>query len=213
MAWVNWLAVLAPALAQALFKVAEKVLVEPMQAPATEQMKRWVQRGYKAKVDDAKVRQAIESATRAVEQETRDDYPWRRTLNQLAEPKRDELREAVVAVMLKMTSESPEQIPDTLLRALDLDVTHKPLLARFLWALRAALVKEDDNYRALVEFARGDAGYARMSEIAAVVERLASAVESMSGGTAVAGLPTAPPYVRNFAAPGMSDTPSSRGTR
>jgi hypothetical protein len=187
MDWMTILATLAPALAQALFKVAEKVLVEPLQAPAAEQVKKWVQRGYKAKADDAKLRRVIESATRAVEQEVRDNYPWQRALNRLAErgQKRNELREAVVAAMLKMTSVSPEQIPDTLLCALDLDNTHKPLLARFLWAFRAALVKDDADYRALAEFARGDAGYARLSQIVAAVEQLTAVVTPTPEGKAL----------------------------
>ena len=106
-AWLTLLAALGPAVAQALYDVSKEVVVKPLTGPAAEQVKRWVRRGYDAKVEDAKVRQAVADAAEAsglAQGVGLTDYPLQRALHRLADEGRDALRRQAVAAALVMTS-------------------------------------------------------------------------------------------------------------
>jgi len=157
--WVTLLAALGPALGKALYDVGKEV-VKPLTGPLAELVRERMLQGYNAKVGDANVREAVEAAARATgltRWEDLDAYTLRRALHHLAEEGRVELHKRTVAAALAMTRESPDQVPQELLRTLDVDERHWPDLARFLWAFRQALAQANEEYRALVELAHQDA--------------------------------------------------------
>jgi len=85
--WVTLLAALGPALGKALYDVGKEV-VKPLTGPLAERVETWARRGYDGKVDDAKVRGAVETAAKATgltEWEGLDGYTLRRALHHLAE--------------------------------------------------------------------------------------------------------------------------------
>jgi formylglycine-generating enzyme required for sulfatase activity len=173
-------ATLAPLLVAALKEVADEVVVKPLLGPATEQFKSWVD----ARVDDIKVRQAVEAAAQAAGQwEGLDERYWLKSaLHRLAEPGRAALRKSTVAAALAMTDDAAEEVPVELLRALDVLEEHRADLAHFLWAFRNGLVKDDDDahIRAMLEAIQG-----RLKDVAAGVEILASTVVETHAGPSV----------------------------
>jgi formylglycine-generating enzyme required for sulfatase activity/energy-coupling factor transporter ATP-binding protein EcfA2 len=184
MAWATVLAALGPALGKALYEVGNKVLVEPLMGPAAEQVEAWVRCGYDAKVDDAKIREAVETAGEASEFDEWENLPYQlqRAFHRLEERERDALRQSTVAAALAMRSEEPAQVPDALLKALSVDEGYRGDLARFLWAFRQALADADEGYGGLVTLTHQDAVRQRLRVIASGVERLASTVENVGDG-------------------------------
>jgi formylglycine-generating enzyme required for sulfatase activity len=171
-AWMTLLVALGPALAQALYEVGKEVVAKPLMGPATERFNAWVRRGYDAKVDDVKVRKAVETAAQASGlAEARDwaNYPLRIALDRLASRKQDVLRKQAVAAALAMTREAPEEVPDALLAALRMPEHQRPNLTRFLWAFRGALAQADENYRNLVELAHQDPVRGHLQALASTV--------------------------------------------
>lgn len=166
-----FLVALGPALAKALYEVGKELVVKPLLEPATGQLKERLLRGYRARPDDAKVIKAVEAALAATgfDQSREMAYPLQRALHNLGEGERDALRQATVAAALAMTEEVPDQVPDELLGALDVDERHRPVLARFLWAFRRALVRADEDYRALAELAHQDAAREYLRSLASTV--------------------------------------------
>ena len=131
-----------------------------------------MRRGYDARVDDARVRGAVEKAAQATglaSWEDWADYPLRAALDRLAGEGQDALREQTLAAALAMTEGIPEQIPGELLRALRVSKRHRPELARFLWAFRRALAEADEDYRALATLAHQDAGRDYLRSLASTV--------------------------------------------
>jgi len=172
--WEIVAAALAPVLAKALYDVGEEVIAKPLMGPAAERFKAWVRRGYDARVDDEQVKKAVEAAAQAsglVEVRDWERYPLRVALNMLSGrgEEQDALRKQAVATALAMTRGALEEVPDGLLESLRLRERHRSDLARFLWAFRRALVKANEDYRALVELAGAD-------ETRSLLRRLASAV-------------------------------------
>jgi len=170
--WATLLAALGPALAKALHEVGKEVAVKPLVGPAGEQFKAWVRRGYDAKVDDARVRGAVEAAAKAAgltRWEDWADYPLRAALDRLAGRGQDALRKQTLAAALAMTKDTPEQVPDELLRALRVSEGQRPDLARFLWGFRRALADADEDYRALVTLAHQDAVRSHLRTLASTV--------------------------------------------
>jgi formylglycine-generating enzyme required for sulfatase activity len=166
-----FLVALGPALAKALYEVGKEVVAKPLLEPATEHFRERVLRGYQAKVDDAKLIKAVDVALAATGFDPSQEmaYPLRRALHNLGEGERDALRKATVAAALAMTEEVPEQVPDELLGALDVDERHRSDLACFLWAFRRALVAADEDYRALAELAHQDAAREYLRSLASTV--------------------------------------------
>jgi formylglycine-generating enzyme required for sulfatase activity len=166
-----FLVALGPALAKALYEVGKEVVAKPLLEPATGQLKERLLCGYRARPDDAKVIKAVEAALAATgfDQSREMAYPLQRALHNLGEGERDTLRQATVAAALAMTEEVPEQVPDELLGALDVGERHRPVLARFLWAFRRALVAADEDYRALAELAHHDAAREYLRSLALTV--------------------------------------------
>jgi formylglycine-generating enzyme required for sulfatase activity len=148
---------LAAALGKALYEVGKEVVAKPLLEPIAEQVKARVRRGYDAKVDDAKVRQALAAAIETVglDKWEEAEYPLRGAADRLKgkEQEHEALRKQTVAAVLQMTGDAPEQVPDELLQALRVPASHRADLARFLWAFQEALVDVDEDYRALVESA------------------------------------------------------------
>jgi formylglycine-generating enzyme required for sulfatase activity len=185
--WVTLLAALGPALARALYDVGKEV-VKPLMGPATERFEAWARRRYDAKVDDARVRDAIEIAAQAAAPAEREDWahhPLISALDRLAGRGQDALRRQTLAAALAMTDDAPEQVPRELLRALRVPESRRADLAHFLWAFRRALAQADDDYRALVELAGAD-------EARALLRRLASAVTGVAGEPALRVRPVPP---------------------
>jgi len=129
--WSALLAALGPALGKALYDVGEKIVFEPLLEPAGEALKERMLRGYKARVDEARLRGAVEAAARATGQweDLGEDYRLKGALHRLAEGGRDDLRRSTVAAALAMTDEAPEQVPDELRQALHVEQRHRPDLA------------------------------------------------------------------------------------
>ena len=186
--WMTLLAALGPALAQALYDVGKEVAVKPLVGPAAERFKARVRRGYDARVDDARVCEAVETAVEATgltRWEDWADYPLRAALDRLAGRDQDALRKQTLAAALAMTEETPEQVPDELLKALRVPANRRTDLAHFLWALRRALAQADEEYRVLVELAGAD-------EARALLRRLASVVGKVDGQAVIPVLPVTP---------------------
>jgi hypothetical protein len=138
---VMLLAALGPALGKALYDVGKEV-VKSLTGPLAELVRERMLQGYNAQVDDANVRESVEAAAEATgltQWEGLDGYTLQRALHHLAEEGRDALRRRTVAAALAMTRETPDQVPDELLRALDVNERHRSDLARFLWAFRQGL--------------------------------------------------------------------------
>jgi formylglycine-generating enzyme required for sulfatase activity len=168
--WVALLAALGPALGKALYDVGKEV-VKPLTGPLAEQVEAWARRGYDAKVDGARVRKAVEAAARTTGlwEGLADHYRLTGALHRLAERGQDTLRQSTVAVALAMTEGTPEEVPDELLKALDVDAQDRPVFARFLWAFRDALAQADEECRALVELAHQDAVRDHLRSLASTV--------------------------------------------
>jgi len=184
--WVTLLAALGPALGKALYDVGKEV-VKPLTGPLAEQVEAWARRGYDARVDDAKVRKAVEAAARTTGlwEGLADHYRLKGALHRLAEPGQDTLRESTVAAALAMKEGAPEEVPDELLKALDVDAQDRPMFACFLWALRNALAQADEEYGALVELVGED-------EARALLRRMASVVRDVDGQPVIVVLPVTP---------------------
>jgi formylglycine-generating enzyme required for sulfatase activity/DNA polymerase III delta prime subunit len=164
-----------------------KEVVKPLTGPLAEQVEAWARRGYDAKVDGARVRKAVEAAARTTGlwEGLADHYRLTGALHRLAEPGQDTLRESTVAAALAMKEGAPEEVPDELLKALDVDAQDRSMFARFLWAFRNALAQADEEYRALVELAGED-------ETRALLRRLASVVRDVDGRPVILVLPVIP---------------------
>mgnify|MGYP001060558048 CR=1 FL=1 len=112
--WAALLAALGPALGKALYEAGKKVLAEPLIEPATEQLKERMLRGYRERVDDAKLRGAMESAARAAGQweELAEDYPLKRAHHYLAELSGGERQRAAIARHRQKIGPDPGQLTD-----------------------------------------------------------------------------------------------------
>jgi formylglycine-generating enzyme required for sulfatase activity len=189
--WVTLQAALGPALGKALCEVGKEVVAKPLMGPAAEQVEAWVRRRYDARVKDGKAREALEAAGRAsgFSEWERLPYQLQRAFHRLADKQRGGLRQSTVAAALAMEDERPAQVPDELLRALDVDERYRPDLARFLWALRNALADADEDYRALVTLSHQDLVREQLKVIASGVERLASTLVETHEGPAVRSRP------------------------
>ena len=170
---------LGAALGKAVYDVGKEI-AKPLTGPATEQFKAWARRRYDAKADEAKMSKAVDAAAQAtglVDWENWADYPLRAALDRLAGHGHDALRQQTIAAALAMTRGAPDEIPDELLKALNVDDRHRPDLARFLWAFREALARADEDYGALVELAHQD-------DVRDHLRTIASPVVSASRGSA-----------------------------
>jgi formylglycine-generating enzyme required for sulfatase activity len=185
--WMTLLAALGPALGKALYEVGKTVVAEPLMEPATEQLKERVMGGYEKRVDAAKVREAVQAAGEASDLAEWEDLPYQlqRAFHRLGEKGRDTLRESTVAAALAMRNGDPAQVPDGLLKALDVDERYRADLASFLWSLREALARADEDYGELVTLTHQDAVRQRLRAIALGVERLGSTVVGTASGPAV----------------------------
>ncbi len=166
------LIVLGAALGKAVYEVGKEVVAKPLMGPAAERFKAWVRRGYDAKVDDAKMSTAIETAVRATgltDWQNWADYPLRAALDRLAGSGQDALRQQTIAAALAMMRDAPEEIPAELLKTLDVDERHRPSLARFLWVFRETLARAGEDYRVLIELAHQDAARQHLWTMASTV--------------------------------------------
>jgi formylglycine-generating enzyme required for sulfatase activity/DNA polymerase III delta prime subunit len=167
--WLTLLTALGPGLAKALYDVGKEVVFKPLTRPAAEQVSKIAHRRYDALVDDAKVRTAVEEAVKATglaRWKDWADYPLRAALDRMAGEDQEKLRKRIVAVALAMTEESEEQVPETLLQALNVQKDRRADLARFLWAFRQALARVDEDYLELIKLATADESLNLLREIA-----------------------------------------------
>jgi hypothetical protein len=135
---------IAVALAQGLVQVGGKLLekgvVEPALEPATEGLKRLVQRGYQDAEEDKALLSAVQTAFREIGAPKEEDDVRRYLLNlgfdRLQAEGDAPLRQELARSVLLMTAPASDLIPDTLLRRLRWPSSRRQILADFLTALR-----------------------------------------------------------------------------
>jgi formylglycine-generating enzyme required for sulfatase activity len=143
---------IAVALAQGLVQVGGKLLekgvVEPALEPATEGLKRLVQRGYQDAKEDKALLNAVQTALAEAGAPTEDEDDLRRwlkavSLDRLTAGKNDALRRQVARAVLAFAKPDADP-PEDLVVALGWPRSQRQQLSRLLAALRAQLYTLDD---------------------------------------------------------------------
>jgi hypothetical protein len=129
---------LGSALAEAIVFVgrefAKEALIKPGAGPVANKVRDWANRRYNAVRDDAALQQAVQKALKS------GDFGLvELKLAEIAAPGRPELRQQVATAILSMASDQPDQVPAEVVKALRLPDRSRPVLAKFLWALRQQL--------------------------------------------------------------------------
>ncbi len=154
------IALLATALAGAFSQVGAKLLeegiVDPALEPATELLKKWLQRPYRRAEEDKALQDAVRAALEEAGVPTDDPdelIGWlkRVGLDQLQAERNDELRRQVAMGVLACTDPEADP-PESLMTALGWPRSRKKELAALLSALRAQLFRLDD-WRPPIEYA------------------------------------------------------------
>jgi formylglycine-generating enzyme required for sulfatase activity len=175
---------IAVALAQGLVQVGGKLLekgvVEPTLEPATEGLKRLVQRGYQGAEEKKALLSAVQTAFREIGAPKEEDDVRRYLLNlgfdRLQAEGDAPLRQELARSVLLMTAPASDLIPDTLLRRLRWPSSRRQILADFLTALRRQLAKQDE-WGALIAYADREAVREHLRALGVDLARTADAAE------------------------------------
>jgi formylglycine-generating enzyme required for sulfatase activity/energy-coupling factor transporter ATP-binding protein EcfA2 len=126
---------------------AKEAWIKPGAEPVADKVRAWINRPDHTARDDVALQQAVQKALKS------GDFGLvELKLAEIAAPGRPDLRQQVAAAILSMASDQPDQVPETVAQALHLPANSRPVLARFLWALRQQLAGHPD-FRPLIEFA------------------------------------------------------------
>jgi formylglycine-generating enzyme required for sulfatase activity/energy-coupling factor transporter ATP-binding protein EcfA2 len=125
----------------------KEALVKPGAEPVADKVRDWINRPDHTARDDAALQQAVQKAL-----ETGDFGLVELKLAEIAAPGRPELRQQVAAAVLSMENDQADQVSQAVVQALHLPASSRPVLARFLWALRQQLAGHKD-FGPLIEFA------------------------------------------------------------
>lgn len=144
-------AAIAAALGAGLWQVAQslaqKAIIEPSLQPATEMIKKPLTRGYEAAKQDKALLTAVHKAFAAIDAPQDDDalrrYARNLGFDQMQAESNAELREEIARAALLVNSPDPQLVPETLYNDLRWPHDNRPLLARFLFALRQELENND----------------------------------------------------------------------
>ena len=154
-------------------KLIEKGVVEPAIEPATEQIKRRVQKGIKGiEKNDALARAilaAVEDAAGQSDESLAVKYAQSIRLHTLAVPSNAATRDQAMRLVFLASSEDASIVPDSLLRALNLPDAQRTHLARFLFYLRRRLYALPD-FKTLLDAAH-------QQRVEGALQQLASAVD------------------------------------
>jgi hypothetical protein len=166
------IAVLAAALGGALGQVAnhliDKGVREPLLEPATDQLKKWVQRGQRARESDQALRGAVAAALEQAGAPTEDDDRLTRYLkgvglDRLEAERNGALRRQVAQAVLGCTDPAAEP-PRELVEALGWPRSQARALATFLSALRGQLAAIE-AWQAPIAYADRAAGLGLLRDI------------------------------------------------
>ncbi len=139
---------LANGLVQVGSKLVEKGVVEPALEPATERLKKWLQRGYKRAEKDKGLLGAVRDALKEAGAPAEDDDAFERwfkglALYHLTDERNDGLRRQVARALLAFTDPKADP-PEDLLIALRWPRERKQELTTLLGAIRARLSALED---------------------------------------------------------------------
>ena len=183
---------IAMALAQGLVQVGGKLLekgvVEPALEPATEGLKRLVQRGYQGVKVDQALLNAIRTALAEAGAPTDDESSLRRwlrtvSLDRLTAEQNDALRRQVARAVLAFTDPDADP-PEDLVVALGWPRSQRQQLSKLLATLRAQLYTLDD-WRAPIEYANEAAKLDLLGDILAHLARLDNVFVETEAGEAL----------------------------
>jgi hypothetical protein len=171
---------LAGGLVQVGGKLIDKGVVEPALEPATDRLKKLVQRGYRKAEQDEALLNAVQTAFREIGAPEEEDAVRRYLLNlgfdRLQAEGDTPLRQDLARAVLLMTDPQPNLIPDSLLRRLRWPSSRRQVLADFLAALRRQLTRHND-WRVLIEYADREVVRERLRALGADLTRTADAAE------------------------------------
>jgi formylglycine-generating enzyme required for sulfatase activity len=183
---------IAVALAQGLVQVGEKLLekgvVEPALEPATEELKRLVQRGYQKAKKDRALLNAVEAALTEAGAPADDEDDLRRwlkavSLDRLTAGRSDALRRQVARDVLAFTKPDADP-PEDLVVALGWPRSQRQQLSQLLDALRAQLYALDD-WRAPIEYANEAAKLGLLGDVLDHLARLDNVFVETEAGEAL----------------------------
>ncbi len=175
-------------LGQVANKLLEKGMVEPALEPATEKLKKFVQRGPTgAKADQALVK-AVQTAFKEADVPTQDEDSLQRWLknvglDRLTAKKNQALRRQLAQAILGLTDPAAAP-PEELVVALGWPRTQLTQLSQLLASLRAELYRLDD-WRAPIEYADEAAKLGQLSGILAHLARLDNVFVETAAGEAL----------------------------
>jgi len=180
---------IAKGLTQVGTELLRKGIVAPALEPATERLKKWIQRPYRRAEEDQALRKAVREALEQVGVPTDDEdevVRWLKVvgLDRLQAERDDGLRRQVARGVLAL-ADPEDDPPEDLLTALRWPCSRKRELAAFLAALRARLFALED-WRPPIEYAD------RATELGMLRELLSTVTES-GAGPAVRVRPVPPP--------------------
>ena len=128
-------------------KLLEKGVIEPGLEPVTKRVALVVKRPFGKVEQDTKLQAAVQTAFLAVKAPTDEggfaQYALNLGFDMLQAPNNDAVRQEFARAALLMTSADPRLVPDSLLRMMRWTTDRRPLLADFLFALRAQLSATD----------------------------------------------------------------------
>jgi formylglycine-generating enzyme required for sulfatase activity len=181
--WALLLLQLGPALVVALDFVLKEVLAKPLLGPFRRVVSNLVERGYRGEDESAAMREAVRAAAQATglgEWEQRDEYALSaagdalyEALVVLADKTADSLRRDTMAAMLSMARDAADEVGDELVSALAVSDEHRSLFASFLWHLRGALIKQDEQLARVIQQAGWDEVRVLFRDVAAGKRHLA----------------------------------------